>query len=109
MKSICGFSNTFRQDYLKIYKLVRDSHDKSFDIVRNILLLDQFKDFKNLFLRDCHKTLYDKESKIIVDVDEKLSHNHDVIGKLLAQQKKKDHEQKCLKKLNKKISKGGKN
>jgi hypothetical protein len=107
--SICGFSNTFREEYLKIYNLVRDAHDKSLDIVRIILLLDQFKDLKNLFFRDYQKTLYDKESIIIVDVDENLSQNLDVIGKFLAEQKKKDQEQKCLKKLNKKIIKGGKN
>ena len=109
LKSICGFSNSFREDYLKIYNLVRDAHDKSLDIVRIILLLDQFKDLKNLFLRDYQKTLYHKESKIIVDVDENLSQNLDVIGKFLAEQKKKDHEQKCLKKLDKKIIRGGKN
>ena len=106
LKSICGFSNFVREDYLKIYTLIRHAHDKSLDIARIILVLDQFKDIKDLFLRDYQKTLYDKYSKIIIDVDEILIPNLDETGKNLALQKMVDHEQKCLRKLKKKICKG---
>ena len=106
LKSICGFSNFVREDYLKIYTLIRHAHDKSLDIARIILVLDQFKDIKDLFLRDYQKTLYDKYSKIIIDVDENLIPNLDETGKNLALQKMVDHEQKCLRKLKKKICKG---